>query len=151
MTTPTLINDQQFTEFLQKLAADVRSKNGVLLTAWESDFLGTFLGLPTGAFHFTDARRAAVDRMWRRYGGEINFPHPLDVVHERPAIPPADPSGCQYLVRDEERRQRRCNEPATCQEPGRLRYCELHGEAAVQAMKRAGQTLRLVKFKEAGR
>ena len=146
MTSSPLINDQQFVEFLNALAADVKSKNGVLLTAWESDFLGTFLGLPTGAFHFTEGRRAAVDRMWRRYGAEINHPHPLDEVTERPKLPDADPSGCQFIVRDEERRQRRCNEPATCREPGRLRYCELHGEEVRKAMKIAGQSIALVRF-----
>ena len=138
--------DDQFVEFLNALAADVKSKNGVILTAWESDFLGTYIGLPTGAFHFTEGRRAAIDRMWRRYGAEINHPHPLDRVTERPRLADADPAGCQYIVRDEERRQRRCNEPATCREPGRLRYCSDHAEAVQRELKRSGKSIALVKI-----
>ena len=137
-----MITDQQFVEFLNLLAADVRGKNGIILTAWESDFVNTFCHLPNGAFHFTDPRRQAVDRMWRRYGAELNHPHPLDRVAERPAIPAADAGGCEYLVKGDDGRQHRCNEPATCREPGRLRYCEMHGAA----VKRACPKIALVDF-----
>lgn len=143
-----MITDDKFCAFLDRLAVDVRGKNGIILNEWESGFLATYVGLPTGAFFFTDARRKAVDRMWRRHGADLNFPHPLDCVPQRPTIPNADLTGCEYLVRDDDQggRLRRCNATATCREPGRLRYCDAHGEAVVQAMKRAGQTLRLVKF-----
>lgn len=137
--------DYDFCQFLDHLAVDVKSKNGLILTDWESGFLATYVGLPTQAFHFTEGRRRAVDRMWRRYGAEINFPHPLDCVSQRSIIPQSGPDGCEYLVRDEGR-QRRCNSPATCQEPGKLRYCAMHGEAVERDMKRAGKKIALIKF-----
>ena len=64
---------------------------------------------------------------------------------ERPRMADADPAGCEYLVKLDGV-YRHCNEPATCQEPGRLRYCSMHGEAAVLAMKWVGKTLRLINF-----
>ncbi len=140
-----MIPDDKFCQFLELLASNVKGKNGLILTEWESQFLGTYLGLPTGAFYFTEGRRAAMDRMWRRYGPELNHPHPLDRVTERPTLAPADAEGCEYLVR-EDGRQQRCNVPAEFQEPGRLRYCRMHGEAVVRDMKRAGKTVRLIKF-----
>jgi hypothetical protein len=140
-----MIADCQFAEFLDKLAADVKCRNGIILTEWESQFVGTYIGLPTNAFHFTEGRRKAVDRMWRRYGAELNWPHPLDAVHERPKMAKADPTGCEYLVRLDGVQQR-CNGPATCQEPGKLRYCAMHGEAVERDMKRAGRRIALIKF-----
>lgn len=140
-----MMKDEQLCEFLKKLAANVALKNGVLLPEWESHFLGNFMEAGARVNWFTDGRRLATDRMWRRFGGEINWPHPSDTVTERPRMADADPTGCEYLVR-EDGRQRRCNEPATCQEPGRLRYCSMHGEVVVRDMKRAGKTLRLINF-----
>ena len=138
-----MITDFQLIEFLQKLLADQRGKNPMILTDWEQQFLGSFSATSRQTLWLTNGRRAAVDRMWRKLGPELNFPHPLDTVTERPQIAEADPSGCEYLVRLDGRQQR-CNEPATLREPGRLRYCRIHGEAAVKAMDRAGKTLRLV-------
>ena len=140
-----MITDLQLCDFLKKLAVDAALKNGVLLPEWESHFLASFMESGARMNWFTDGRRMATDRMWRRFGPEINWPHPSDTVTERPSMADADPTGCEYLVK-EDGRQRRCNEPATCQEPGRLRYCSMHGEAAVAAMKRMGKTLRLVNF-----
>jgi hypothetical protein len=140
-----MINDQHLCEFLNALAVNVKRDDGVLLTEWEKSFLGSYVGLPTGAFHFTPARRQAVDRMWRKYGPDLELPHPLDRVSERPKIAEADPTGCQFLMR-EDGRQRRCNDPAEFVEPGRLRYCRQHGEQATADCKRAGITLRLIKF-----
>jgi len=138
-----VITDQQRVEFLNKLVAAVRGKNGLVLPEWENNFVASFIRFASARF-FTDGRRVATDRIWMRYGPEINWPHPLDYVTERPAIADADPTGCEYLVRDEGGPQRRCNEPATCCEPGRLRYCAMHGDAVVKAMKFAGKTIRLV-------
>lgn len=140
-----MITDSQLAEFLAKLNADARGKNGVLLPDWESHFLASFMEAGARVNWFTDGRRLATDRMWRRFGGEIGWPHPSDTVSEQPRLADADPAGCEYLVRLDGRQQR-CNEPATCQEPGRLRYCRMHGEAAVQAMKRIGKTLRLINY-----
>lgn len=140
-----MITDLQYGQFMNKLMEDQRGANALLLGQWEQDFLHSYRYAERQTLWFTPARRQAADRMWMKYGGELKFPHPLDTVHTRPQIPEADPDGCQYLVR-EDGQQRRCNTPAELREPGRLRYCAMHGEAAVKAMERAGKTLRLIKY-----
>ena len=138
-----MTTDLQLTGFLQKLLADQRGKNAMILTDWERQFLASFSATSRQTLWLTSARRQAVDRMWRKLGPELGHLHPLDTVTERPTMAPADPTGCEYLVRLDGRQQR-CNEPATLREPGRLRYCHMHGEAAVKAMERSGRILRLV-------
>ncbi len=140
-----MITDLQLCDFLNKLATDAALKNGVLLPDWESGFLASFLEAGARVNWFTDSRRLVTDRMWRRFGPDIHWPHPADTVTERPRMADADPAGCEYLVKLDGV-YRHCNEPATCQEPGRLRYCSMHGEAAVLAMKWVGKTLRLINF-----
>ena len=147
-----MINDHQRFEFMSKLATDVRSKNGILLPEWESRFLASWMQSSRQTLWFTEGRRVATDRMWARYGAELNHPHPLDAVLVRPTIPPADADGCEYLVRGDDDRcgpPHRCNEPATCQEPGRLRYCAMHGASVVRDMKRAGKSIALINFQMA--
>ena len=139
-----MITDLQYLNFLQRLLADQRGKDSLNLTPWEMDFMAGFGQSNQSLRWITDPRRRSIDAMWRRYGPELNHPHPLDTVTERPRLADADPAGCEYLVRDDGGPLRRCNEPATCQEPGRLRYCAMHGEAVVKAMKFAGKTIRLV-------
>ena len=143
-----MITDQQRCEFLDKLAVSARAADGVLLTNWESEFLASYIRQPQPAFFSpggapSQGRRDSVNRMWMKYGGEIGLPHPLDRVSEATPIAPADADGCEYIVRDEGR-QRRCNEPATCREPGKLRYCAAHGEAVVKDCKRAGIKISLI-------
>ena len=140
-----MITDPQFNEFLVKLHASTRAKNGVLLTEWESAFLAGWLAANVGSRWLTSGRREAVNKMWMRYGGEINHPHPMDQVRESAQIAPADPDGCESLLR-EDGRQQRCNAPATCREPGRLRYCATHGQQVQQDCKRAGIKFCLVNF-----
>ena len=140
-----MITDLQRLEFMQALHAATRAKNGLLLPEWESHFLASFLQSSRPALWFTPGRRAATDRIWMRYGPEIGRLHPLDTVSERPALAAADPNGCEYLVR-EDGRTRRCNEAAAFRDPGRLRYCQPHAEAASADCKRAGIKLCLVAF-----
>ena len=146
-----MITDPQRLEFMLKLAADVRRPHGVLLSEWEAEFMASFIRFPQLGFFIRNGqpsvgRQQTVDRMWMRYGGEIDWPHPMDSVGERATIPEADPDGCQYIVR-EDGRQARCNAPATCREPGRLRYCATHGEAVQRDCKRAGIKFCLINFK----
>ena len=142
-----MIPDLKYYEFLNLLLADQRGKNSLLLSAFEQQFLYSYSMTQRPSLWLTgdlqQGRRSVVDKLWRRYGAEMNFPHPEDCVAEAAQIPPADPTGCEYLVR-EDGWQRRCNEPATCREPGRLRYCDPHGEAVVRDLKRMGKTMRLV-------
>lgn len=136
-----MITDPQFNEFLRRLVADQRSQNPLMLSEWEGRFLDSFQRSSRPSLWFTEARRQATDRMWMKHGRELKFPHPLDTVASRPQMQDADPTGCQYLVKDDAGRQQRCNEPATCQEYRRLRYCDMHREAVERAMKRMGKTI----------
>jgi hypothetical protein len=140
-----MITDLQYLNFLHALLADQRGKNALALTEWENDFVGSFAQSAQSARWITEGRRKSIDRLWRRYGAELNHRHPLDCVPQRQSIPEADTDGCQYLVRDEGR-QLPCNNPAEFCEPGRLRYCQLHAEAVEKAMKRAKKSFALVKY-----
>lgn len=144
-----MITDLQYLEFLRKLVVDQRGKNSLNLSEWESHFLGSFSASARQNLWLTEGRRKIVDRMWCKYGPELNHPHPLDTVTERPKMAPADPDGCEYLVRLDSVQQR-CNEPAEFQEPGRLRYCRMHAEAVEKAMKWSGKKIALIKFQPAG-
>ena len=136
-----MITDLQYLTFLQKLHAATRPPIELMLPEWESNFLASFLQSSRPALWFTgdatSGRRGTTDKMWRRFGPEINFPHPLDTVSERPQLAEADADGCEYLMRDDDAggRQRRCNLPATQMEPGKLRYCAAHAEAVERACK----------------
>ena len=140
-----MITDHQRFEFMMMLAENVRGKNGLVLPDWENRFLASFLQSSRPSLWFTEGRRTATDRIWMRFGPEINHPHPTDRVSERPRMADADPSGCEYLVRLDGRQQR-CNEPAEYQELGRLRYCRMHAEAVVKDMKRANKIISLIKL-----
>ena len=138
-----MITDLQYLEFLRKLIADQRGKNSLNLSEWKTFFLGSFSATSRQTLWLTEGRRKSTDRMWRKYGRDLNCPHPLDIGDERPKLAEADADGCQYLVRDEGRQQP-CNAPATCREPGKLRYCAMHGEAVEKAMQRAGRKIALI-------
>ena len=152
MTHHSHITDAQRVEFLTKLLADMRGKNGLVLPPWENEFVLSFNRFPRVGW-FTPGGRESIDRrnstdkIWMRYGPDIHWPHPADTVTERPKMAEADADGCEYIVKDEETaRQRRCNDPAEFREPGRLRYCKLHAEAVELAMKRAKKSFCLIKF-----
>ncbi|MDR3458002.1 MAG: hypothetical protein P4N60_11190 [Verrucomicrobiae bacterium] len=122
-------------QFFQALFKDQRGANPVLLTDFERGFFASWCNSSRPSLWFTPGRRPIVDQMWARYGGEINHPHPNDLVTERPKIADADPGCCMYIVKDESRQQHRCNDPATCREPGGLDYCAAHGEHVKRAVK----------------
>lgn len=142
-----MITNAQAIGFLNHLSADQQGKNALVLTEWEQEFLASYQRTYRAWQWLTDGRVESVDRMWRRYGAELNFPHPLDDVNGKPKLAAADPTGCEYLVRPEPgARQQPCNAPAEFRQPGKLRYCPTHAEAVEQAMKRAGKKFTLVKF-----
>lgn len=120
---------------MSRLLEDQRGKNGLMLSAWENDFVASYSSAGRKNYWFTEGRRDSVDKMWRRYGGELKFPHPLDCVPQRPAVPEAAEGGCQFMVRGDDATQRRCNEPAVCREPRKLRYCQAHREQVERAVK----------------
>ena len=145
MSPTTTITDLQRAKFMELLLAAARDEYGLLLTPWEQDFVASYTHTQQYWRWFTPGRRAATDNLWRKYGAELKHPFPTDLVNERPKMADADPEGCQYVVKDEGR-QRRCNDPAEFQEPGRLRYCRAHGEAVEKDCKRANISIRLIKF-----
>jgi hypothetical protein len=140
-----MISNSQALDFMNRLVVDQGGKNGLCLSEWETQFLSSFSQAYRGWAWFTEGRVKSVDRMWRKYGAELNFPHPLDTVAERPRLADAEPDCCQYIIR-ESGQQQRCNEPATCREPGRLRYCDVHGQAVQEDCKRAGIKIALINY-----
>jgi hypothetical protein len=148
------ISDAQRVEFLEKLVMDARKESGIQLAGWEIDFTGSFKKAYRPYMWFTNPRRVQVDRLWKAYGGEINHPYPDDHVDQvAPAgnsiaanLPPAIAGACMMFKRDDDRRQVRCNAPATLQRPGGFRYCASCAEVATNLSKRAGQTITLIKY-----
>ena len=141
-----MITDHQYHEFLILQLADQQGKNPLLLSEWESHFLASFRASNRQSLWLTEGRRKSVDRMWMKYGGELAHPHPLDTVAAKPTPAPADPTGCEFLVRGDDGRQQRCNEPAVCREvrggrPIGLRYCQMHRDQIDQSHRRRGITL----------
>jgi hypothetical protein len=128
-----MITDAQYQEFMMKLAADQAGKNPLMgLNEFEQSFLASFRQSSRPSLWFTEKRRLVTDKMWRKHGPDINFPHPQDNAEcgVRSAELKADADGCEYFIREQP--QRRCNEPAEwCERfAGRkgLRYCTAHKE-----------------------
>src|SRR5579863_1434885 len=107
-----MISSKQYEGFMDRLVVDQRGKNSLNLSEWEDHFLSSYSAAGHKCFWFTEGRRTSVDRMWRKYGPELNFPHPLDAIRAVVETADADPGGCEYLVRDQGAggRSRRCNE-----------------------------------------
>ena len=135
-----MITDHQYQGFMDKLVADQRGENSLNLPEWEVNFLASYQQSARPSLWFTAGRRPVVDRMWRKWGPDLGYPHPSDTINGPAPIAPADPSGCEYLVRGEDGRQSRCNEPAVWQgsrrgpRPG-LRYCQMHRDHMEQRRK----------------
>ena len=133
-----MITGHQYQQFMDRIVADQRGKNPLILGEWEGNFVASYQRSSRPSLWFTPGRRLAVDRMWMKWGPDLKFPHPLDTVSERPRILEADPAGCEYLVRGDDGRQHHCNEPAAWQGERRgvragLRYCEAHKIAVDRA------------------
>src|SRR5690242_13902067 len=94
------ITDLELYAFLQALLADQRGDNPAILTGWEKDFLNDYSYAERQSIWLTDGRRRAVDRMWRKYGGLINLPHPVDAVPEPKAVGPVSHDTCEVWVKD---------------------------------------------------
>lgn len=138
MTSASHITDLQRLEFLQKLLA-----SDLLLTDWEQQFTGSFRSSSRPSLWFTEGRRTSTDKMWMKYGGELNHPFPTDAIATK--IAPADEDCCQCYVRLDGRQQH-CNAPAFWQAANGWLYCNEHAEAAQRDFKRMGKALHLSKF-----
>ena len=137
------ITDAERCNFLRKLDG-----SELLVSDWEAQFIESFLRASQPTQWFTPGRRVSADKMRMKYGGEpeIKMPFFSDRV-AAPVLPDADPTGCQFMVRDEERRQRPCNDTAAWQRLNGFRYCESCAEAVKSDLKRRGNVLHLVAFK----
>lgn len=145
-----MITDLQRLEFLQALAKNIRGHNGLLLTEWESQFLGTWLQTSRPSLWFTPGRRSATDRMWQKYGAELELPFKMPAASIVTVIA-ADPNGCEYLVRpdgDNGRPQGPCNEPAEKMRANGFRYCGTHADQVERDLKRGGKTIHLYPYKK---
>ena len=141
------ITDLQRVEFLEKLRC-----SDLLLTEWEMRFTSSYRLSSRPTLWFTQARKAATDRMWLRLGVLLNHPYPTDDVRRTAsgearvapaALPEAEANACMYFKRDENRQLVRCNEPAVRENRAGFRYCLEHAELAQKQVKRGGGSLAL--------
>ena len=81
--------------------------------------------------------------MWRKYGAELNHPHPDDVAGPVNRISDqASPNGCEFWMKDEGR-QRRCDVTAEFFGRRGLRYCRMHADEVIKNMRREGKSIEL--------
>lgn len=112
-----------------------------MLSAWETDFVGTFKKVYRAWQFWTPGRRAATDALRAKFGADVGMPFPL-VKSSAPAVPEADADGCEFLIRDEDRRMVRCNLPAEAKSRLGFRYCGPHLEQVQRDLaRRGGKTL----------
>ena len=133
-------NHQRF-EFMQKLSADVFGPNGLRLEDWEQRFVSSWRASSRPTLWFIGERPRWTDALWRKYGSEIKFPFPLSL--SRQTTPAADKDCCMFLVRDDDRRLKPCNEPATKYGRNGFLYCDSHGEQAQKSIARGGGHMEL--------
>lgn len=142
------ITDEDRAKFLNALSDSARSADGVMLSAWETDFIGNFKKVYRNWHFWTDGRRAATDALRAKFGALIGMPFPLAKTSPVP-VPAADPNGCEFMMRDEERRMVRCNAPAVSQNRFGFRYCASHEEQVQRDLtRRGGKTMILERIKD---
>ena len=141
------ITDLQRMEFVQQLLS-----SDLLLSEWEEQFLASYRMSSRPTLWFTAGRRVSTDKMWMKYGATLNHPYPTDDVRctargearvAPAALPEAQPNGCMYYVRDENKQLVRCNEPAVRENRAGFIYCLEHAELAQKQVKRGGGSLEL--------
>ena len=132
------ITDAERGAFLRKL-----NKSDLIVSPWDSEFIGNFLGCYRDWQFWTDGRRLSADNMRKLYGAEPEIEMPLPLAeHLAVSHPKADADCCMFLKRDDERRQRPCNEPAAWQQRNGFRYCTACLEAVqTDLKKRTGKTM----------
>ena len=145
-----MITDHQRYEFMQALSREVHKPNGLILGEWELNFLASWRQSSNQTIWFIGERPKFVDRMWMKYGSELEMTFPLlNHQNARAAkIPDADPNGCEFLVMSDDggRVQTPCNVPAVKMRRGGFRYCESHADEVVRHAKRRGMNVTLFPF-----
>ena len=131
--------DQQRLDFLKAL-----NKSDIVLDERERCFVAQGAGQGR-LLWFTAGRRGWTDAIMRKYKLALENPNPAT---SSSSLPDADPAGCEFLVRDEERRLGRCNQPAVKQTRSGFRYCSDHSDQVERDLKRRGSSVQLYPFKE---
>ena len=150
MSVNNSITDFDRAKFLEKLVQSSRATDGVMLTEWELEFIGSYQQYAQYHRFFTEGRRAATDRMWMKHGSMLDLPHPTDLAG--PVKRPEDqaaPDGCEFWIREDGlrgSRPHRCNEPALFMGRRGLRYCQAHADEVRENMRRIGRSIELRPF-----
>ena len=135
------ITDEDRARFLTALSDSARDADGALLSAWETDFVGAFKRSYRNWQFWTPARRAATDGLRGKFGDVVGMPFTLAKTSPV-ALAPADPTGCEFIIRDEDRRLVRCNVPAVAKNRLGFRYCQVHLDQVQRELaRRGGKTL----------
>ena len=147
MIPTAAITDAERVSFMYKLAANVKLPNGLFVSPWETNFLFSFTSNSRPSlFFFSDARRAAADKMRMKYGSEPEIGMPFPLPETTAKLAEADAGCCQFMVR-EDGRQQPCNAPAEQVRQNGFRYCATHADAVQRDLKRRGKSLILFPFK----
>jgi hypothetical protein len=142
------ITDHQRLNFMTRFVQEVRKENGLQVTPFEFSFSASFAQSSRQSLWFTANRRPCVDRIWMNYGALMDMPFPaLKADAARAPLPQADAGCCMYLVFDDSRRQRPCNEPAAFRNYRGFLYCKDHAELAQKALARRGGRMELHPYK----
>jgi len=139
------ITNPERLKFMTALATDVFGPNGLLVEDWERGFVASFRASSRPSLWFIGGRLESTDKLWRKYGLEINLPFPPPLAAPQDRTIKADVDGCEFIVMDRSRwpAQHPCNEPATKVNSRGFRYCDTHGEQAQKAMARRGGRMEL--------
>lgn len=128
---------------------------------WEAQFIGSFLDFTSNRPSdeprwWTPGRRASTDRMVVKYpevarecgleggarvpasrGSSVASPHLSSVASPHHHLDlPSVAGQCDYLVRGDDRRQRRCGQPATVTLRAGLQLCAAHEAARQEGIER---------------
>lgn len=145
MNAQIKLTDNARLNFLRRLI-----NSDLLLTEWEDAFVASFESSSRPSLWFTPGRRISADKMWMKYGPDLNHPFPTDQAElgsNKPhRIPSAKAGCCEFLIRGEDGLQRPCNEPAVLQRASGFRYCQTCADKVQSDLKRLGKTIHLVRF-----
>ena len=142
------ITDDDRAKFLNALSDSARTDEGVMLSTWETNFVGTFKNVYRAWQFWTPGRRKATDALRAKFGDLIGMPFPLAPT-TAVQLAPADPTGCEFMMRDEERRMVRCNAPAEVITRLKFRLCGQHNEQVQRDLaRRGGKTMIVEKINQ---
>lgn len=115
----------------------------LIVTDWEAQFIASFLDFTSNRpgdepRWWTPGRRDAADKMMSHYA-EVANQLPAHAPAPTPALPASEPGKCGYLIRGDDRRQHRCNQPATVTLHHGLELCAAHNRERLAQLERQRQ------------